>query len=119
MAERRPIPKLGPRVAAADLRTARPIEHQRYDDPNRPSSAERGYGAEWRKARELVLRRDNWLCVPCRRAGRATPAAEVDHVVPKEEGGTDAHENLQSICRDCHTAKTASEKASRRLNGYS
>lgn len=95
------------------------MEHQRFDDPNRASSAERGYGAEWRKARERVLRRDNFLCVACRAKGVFTPAAEVDHVIPKEEGGSDSDENLQALCRPCHADKTRAEKALRRLNGHS
>ena len=38
-----------------------------------------------------------------------TRATEVDHVIPRSLGGADEMENLQSICRDCHKKKTASE----------
>jgi 5-methylcytosine-specific restriction endonuclease McrA len=34
------------------------------------------------------------------------PATEVDHIVPLSRGGTDALENLQSLCAQCHEAKT-------------
>jgi 5-methylcytosine-specific restriction protein A len=57
----------------------------------------------------VVLRRDSWLCRPCQQAGRITQATEVDHVVPKALGGTDAESNLQSICRRCHASKSARE----------
>lgn len=36
-------------------------------------------------------------------------ATEVDHIIPKSAGGTDAHFNLRAICAPCHAAKTAIE----------
>ena len=81
------------------------------------TTTERGYGWAWRKARELALQRDCGLCQVCARAGRVTLAAEVDHVVPKFEGGTDDLGNLQGICRACHKLKTDAE--SRRAAGRS
>ncbi len=67
----------------------------------------KGYGAEWQKARKLALARDSYLCQPCLSKGRPTEATQVDHITPKAKGGTDDLENLQSICDDCHKAKTA------------
>lgn len=55
------------------------------------------------------MRRDQGLCQVCRQAGRVTPATQVDHVVPKAEGGTDDEGNLQAICPACHRAKTGRE----------
>lgn len=81
----------------------------KFADARRGSRQSRGYGAEWEKTRKLILRRDKGLCQPCREAGRCRPARQVDHKVPKFEGGTDAEENLQSICVDCHKTKTAAE----------
>lgn len=72
----------------------------------------RGYGAEWVKLREVVLRRDKYLCQCDRCKGgalRLTVATEVDHRIPKAKGGTDALENLQAIGPDCHKRKTAEE----------
>lgn len=57
--------------------------------------------------------RDSGLCQPCRKAGRVTLAAMVDHITPKARGGTDAEENLQAICRACHAAKTGTENQGR------
>lgn len=51
------------------------------------------------------------LCQPCQAEGRVTPAAEVDHIVPKAKGGSDEMANLQAICRPCHQAKTDREAA--------
>lgn len=73
------------------------------------TSTERGYGAEWRKLREHVMRRDKRLCQVCMRSGKLTPATEVDHITPKAKGGEDDERNLQAICTHCHAAKTARE----------
>ncbi len=86
-----------------------------FADPRRGSRHDRGYGYKWDKQRERILERDNGLCQVCLKRGVLTAAKQVDHVVPKAEGGSDLDENLQSICDNCHKAKTASE--SRRGRG--
>ena len=80
-----------------------------WADRRRGSRHERGYGTEWDKLRQVILRRDAGLCQPCLRLGRTTLGSTVDHVVPKARGGTDAEANLQCICNDCHRAKTQAE----------
>lgn len=74
------------------------------------SSTERGYGADWERMREETLKADDYLCRPCRSQGILTPATEVDHIVPKAKGGTDAPANRQSLCHECHKAKTLAER---------
>jgi 5-methylcytosine-specific restriction enzyme A len=78
---------------------------------DRRSRHERGYGTAWTKLREQAMRRDMWLCQPCRKAGRTTAATECDHITPKAKGGKDELSNLQAICQPCHAAKTAVEVA--------
>jgi 5-methylcytosine-specific restriction endonuclease McrA len=68
------------------------------------SATARGYGRVWLGYRRAALERDGFRCVRCRRQ-----ATEVDHVVPRAWGGTDEAENLQSLCGDCHRAKSARE----------
>lgn len=68
-------------------------------------------GRPWRRKREAILKRDRYLCVPCADAGRVKEATQVDHRVPEAEGGTDHESNLQSICTECHDAKTQAEAA--------
>ena len=70
---------------------------------------ERGYGADWQRARAQALKRDNYLCRPCVKQGRITEAKAVDHIKPKSQGGTNEQSNLQSICDDCHATKTQAE----------
>lgn len=81
----------------------RPWQH------DRASRQDRDYGAAWERARKRVMQRDNGLCQPCKRAGLVVGGNEVDHIVPKFEGGTGDDDNLQTICRTCHAAKTAAE----------
>ncbi|MGE8439936.1 MAG: HNH endonuclease [Pseudomonas palmensis] len=87
----------------------------------RGSASERGYGSEWRRLRLLVLKRDGWICrcAECQAAGRVRNASEVDHIVPKAEGGTDHPSNLAAINPDCHKRKTQAEaaRAMRRRTG--
>lgn len=74
------------------------------------SRHERGYGSAWDKVRKLALKRDRHLCIPCLAGGRPTQATQVDHIKPKAKGGTDDMDNLQSICTECHEAKTAQDE---------
>lgn len=73
----------------------------------RISENERSYGKNWRKVRALALARDNHLCQDCLAKGRATPATQVDHVIPKANGGGDDLDNLRSLCHSHHNEKTA------------
>lgn len=83
----------------------------------RASASERGYGAAWRQQRKAALRRDYHQCRPCAAKGVVTYGNEVDHVIPKSQGGTDDLENLQTICKDCHDEKTRRESSWRRVGG--
>ena len=56
----------------------------------------------------MVLHRDP-ICVICNHAA----ATDCDHIVPKADGGQDRMENLQGICWDCHSSKTATENSVR------
>jgi 5-methylcytosine-specific restriction endonuclease McrA len=38
--------------------------------------------------------------------GIAVPGTEVDHIIARAAGGTDAWENLQNLCTSCHSRKT-------------
>lgn len=89
----------------------------KFADAKRGSRQDRGYGAEWEKLRKRILSRDKGLCQPCMKSGRVSVAKHVDHIKPKAEGGTDADENLQAICIECHKVKTAAEALRSRRGG--
>lgn len=68
--------------------------------------------ADWQAKRLRILVRDAFTCAACGLvvSGRK---AHVDHVVPLEEGGTDADLNLQVLCEACHGKKTRGEQRRR------
>ena len=57
------------------------------------------------------------MCRACERLGLVTSSEIVDHVVPLSAGGSDERTNKQGLCRDCHDAKSASERAAARRRG--
>ncbi len=62
----------------------------------------RGYGAPWRRLRARFL-----IANPFCFCG--AKANEVDHIKPRREGGSDSPDNLQALCKPCHSRKTAKE----------
>ena len=83
------------RVATHGEAARRAVDHWRG------SAASRGYGHCWRRLRRWVLAAGP-LCVVCGRL-----ATDVDHIVPRRLGGTDSLDNLQPLCHECHSRKTA------------
>lgn len=59
---------------------------------------------EWKRKREVILKRDNYQCRECKRYGKSTPADEVHHVLPIGERPDLrlANDNLLSLCREHH-----------------
>ncbi len=55
-----------------------------------------------------IMRRDHGLCQcrHCKASGEIKQAHHVDHIVPREAGGTDDESNLQAINVDCHKRKS-------------
>jgi 5-methylcytosine-specific restriction protein A len=73
------------------------------------SRHKRGYGSSWNKIRKRILSRDGYLCQTCKRQGIVTYAKIVDHIINKASGGTNADDNLEVICDNCHKEKTQRE----------
>lgn len=59
---------------------------------------------KWIKKREVVLRRDKYLCRECLRYGKRTPAYLIHHIYPLETYPEKRLEtgNLLSLCNRCH-----------------
>jgi 5-methylcytosine-specific restriction endonuclease McrA len=68
----------------------------------------------WKRVRLVILERDRFVCrleLPgC--TGRAT---EVDHVVPRKFGGTEALSNLRAACRSCNRRRGDGTSAPRAI----
>ena len=66
--------------------------------------------AAWRRLR-AAYRDQHPVCEECKRQGKTTPMFAVDHIKP--HGGNVGlfwdWDNLQSLCRKCHNAKTQRE----------
>ena len=76
-------------------------------DARRGSACERGYNAQWRKARAAFLAHHP-LCVACKAEGVIKDARVVDHIVP-HRGDDELFEdrgNWQGLCDHCHNRKT-------------
>ena len=79
--------------------------HQLYDKHQRDKEAKRFYNsAAWKKCRELVLKRDNYLCVECLKAKKISPADMVHHIEELKDQPSKAldEDNLVSLCNPCH-----------------
>lgn len=62
------------------------------------------YSRQWRAIRERVLYEEP-LCRVCQGKGRITPATDVDHI--DEDSHNNSRDNLQALCKQCHSRKTA------------
>lgn len=54
-----------------------------------------------KKKKYLVFEKDNYTCCFCGSKLQLT----IDHIVPKSKGGTNAIENLQTLCNSCNNKK--------------
>lgn len=62
----------------------------------------------WHTIRNQILQRDNYTCQHC----GSHQNLEVDHIIPAWKLGWDNHNpnNLQTLCKRCHTQKTQHER---------
>jgi 5-methylcytosine-specific restriction protein A len=77
-------------------------EAKRYNKYDRDPATAKRYDATWRQIRERFLAA-NPLCEMCKADGRFKPAELVHHKRKLSDGGTNAAENLQALCGECHS----------------
>ena len=71
----------------------------------RDSACKRGYdNGRWQAIRQQILARDHYLCRSC--GEPVGSSGEVDHIVARRNGGSDDYDNLQTLCKTCHSRKT-------------
>lgn len=68
----------------------------------RGGSTARGYGYAWQQKRAKFLKAYPWCMWP----GCTRKATDVDHIIPRAQGGGDDWENLQALCHAHHSVKT-------------
>lgn len=83
---------------------------RRYDD-RRESSAKRGYGSKWQKARETFLK-SHQLCAICMKLGKLTDACIVDHIKPHKGDMSLFWDktNWQPLCQPCHDSRKKTQE---------
>ena len=90
------------------------------NDARRGSSAERGYGGRWQRARrEFLNRPENVFCRMCLADGREVRATVVDHVTP-HRGDYELmwdETNWQSLCAAHHSRDKQSFEKTGRVKG--
>ena len=87
-------------------------EQQARQDAERGTVAQRGYGARWQQLRRMALAAQPLCADPDgfhRQHGEVVAATDVDHIIPKSRGGQDTLDNLQCLCHQHHSRKTATE----------
>jgi len=57
------------------------------------------------RLRQTIFRRDGMKCQICGKAAADGARLEVDHKTPKARGGTNAKDNLWTLCRECNRGK--------------
>ncbi len=74
----------------------------KYDDWSKDE-----YPPDWKNRSRIVRNRNNHRCQNCgvKYLPENDVVLDVDHVTPKSEGGSHALDNLQTLCRDCHSKK--------------
>ena len=90
--------------------SARCEKHKRPAWVKKPTAVKRVTGRKLQRLRAELFEREP-LCRECGRLGLVRLATQRDHIIPLEEGGTDADGNIQPLCDSCHDIKSKAERA--------
>jgi RNA-directed DNA polymerase len=72
-------------------------------------STRMGKNPEMPKRVTTLLKKQKGKCTHCGLFFRENDVLEVDHKIPKSQGGKDSYDNWQLLHRHCHDTKTASD----------
>ena len=81
-----------------------------YDGDWRYWSKRRGEYPGTPKRVATLMKRQKGKCTRCGLYFKDGDVEEVDHIIPKAEGGKDDYKNLQLLHRHCHHQKTAEDR---------
>jgi len=65
----------------------------------------------WNLRQRKLIKRQNGFCPWCKTRFLHDAIAEVDHIIPRNQGGKDEYKNLQLLHRHCHIEKTRIDKS--------
>ena len=88
----------------AKIEEAKKYRYAQYDKTRDPKLVAFYHGVKWKRLRESVLSRDNYLCQDCLASNRLVAAEEVHHIIEVKEDWNKRYEedNLISLCKSCH-----------------
>ena len=67
--------------------------------------------------RLTVSKKQNFLCVMCKPKKRLPSTFDIDHIIPRCEGGKDDISNYQALCNNCHAFKSRTERSKPVVHG--
>jgi RNA-directed DNA polymerase len=70
-----------------------------------------GNNPEMPKTVATLLKKQKGKCAHCGLFFREEDVMEVDHKIPKSQGGKDSYDNWQLLHRHCHDTKTANDSS--------
>lgn len=76
-----------------------------------------GHNPEMSKRVSALLKRQRGKCSYCNLFFRENDVMEVDHIIPKSQGGLDEYKNWQLLHRHCHDIKTLNDGSSGKQYG--
>ncbi len=76
--------------------------NKRYEMYERNKETTRRYSGSWKKIRKAYAASHPW-CEECLKAGRYTPTEHIHHRLPLSAGGSNNEENLEAVCKSCHS----------------
>ena len=76
-----------------------------------------GKSSELPKRVSKLLKKQKGKCTHCGLYFRENDVIEVDHIIPKSQGGKDFCDNLQLLHRHCHDTKTANDGSNGNKSG--
>ncbi|MGJ7497476.1 HNH endonuclease [Variovorax sp. RT4R15] len=100
---------LKPRLGTATTSRVRTMD-------TKAGATEMERGRAWMAKRQRVALAHGYKCATCKRLWVPT-RDQIDHRIPREQGGSNNESNLQALCNECHKAKTDAE-AVQRARGY-
>lgn len=97
---------LKPKLATLNTSKVRMLE-------SKAGTTEMERGRAWMAKRDRVAARHGYKCAMCGRLW-VSYRDEIDHIVPREQGGSNDESNLQPLCdKPCHQEKSAAEAKAR------
>lgn len=89
-------------------------QEQQRQDQQRGTATQRGYDANWRRIRRMILIEEP-LCRECMKHGVIKPATDVHHI--DGDVSTMNRDNLEPLCHECHSRHTAKHQGFGRGRG--